>query len=409
MSAIVEYDLFSPNFYASPNETLGLMRRDNPVYWCDYLESWVLTRYHDISFVIRDSNFSVDRNGKIGRGGSAAIQDKLDFCNRFFASWMVFSDPPKHTLLRALVSKAFTPQLMEGLHSDIETFALELIQGVKAPGRMEVISDFAIPLPALVTGQMLNVSKEHIPDLKRWSSSMFMLLGASYASDELVETTYNKLVDCIEYFNNLIAQRHRLPQESLINQLAMVNEAGLQLNDEEIAAVCIMLMAGAYETTTYLIANGLLALLQNPTELFKLQTNPHLIDSTVEELFRYCGPAFSVVRRAKIDTQIAGRHIKAGQKIYCLLHAGNHDPERFYQPSQLDISRPDNRHLGLGLGIHFCLGAILTRLETKIAIRTIIENCQNIHLVTTKLNWIPNLAMRGLEDLNIAFKPSFSP
>lgn len=403
MSTILEYDLFSPAFYASPDETLRLMRLNNPVYWCSHLESWVLTRYHDISFVIRDANFSVDRNGQIGRGGSVAIQDKLDFCNRFFASWMVFSDPPKHTLLRALVSSAFTPQLMSGLHSNIETFALELIQAVKGSGRMELIRDFAVPLPAMVTAQMLNIPMKYIGDLKRWSSSIFMLLGASYASDEVVEATYQNLVECKQYFNNIVAQRHNLPNNALINQLAVTSEQGFHLNEEEIAAVCIMLMAGAYETTTHLIANGLLALLQNQDELCKLQENPNLIDSAVEEMFRYCGPAFSVVRRAKIDTQIATNHIKAGQKVYCILHAGNHDPERFEQPSQLDISRSDNRHLGLGLGIHFCLGAILTRLETKIAISTILKHCKNISLNTTKLNWIPNLAMRGLEDLYLRF------
>lgn len=401
MSVISEYDLFSSDFYASPEATLNDMRLNNPVYWCSRLESWVLTRYKDISSTIRDANFSVDRNGHISRGGSDAAQDKLDFCNNFFASWMVFSDPPRHTFLRSIASQVFTSQTMESLQPTIEEFTFELIQNIRIRGQIELIQDFAIPLPALVTAKMFGIPRSHIAELKHWSSSIFILLGAENASDEAINTTYQNLRKCIKYFQNLVEEHRSSQSDSLINQLANASESGYKLSSEEVATVCIVMMAGAYETTTYLIANGILALLQNPVELKKLKENPTLIDSAVEELFRYCGPAFSVVRRAKLDTQINGQNIQAGQKIYCFLHAGNHDPERFHQPNKLDISRQDNRHLGLGLGIHFCLGAVLTRLETKVAINSLIQSFPNIHLNSSKLDWIPNLAMRGLKELPI--------
>jgi pimeloyl-[acyl-carrier protein] synthase len=396
-----EYDLFSTDFYASPEATFDDMRLNHPVYWCSQLESWVLTRYQDISSTIRDTNFSVDRKGQVGKGGSPATTVQLEFCNSVFASWMVFSDPPNHTFLRGIASRVFTPPMMESYKPCIEDFTLALIQNLKTQDQIELIQDFAVPLPALVTAEMFGLPRSHIAKFKDWSNSMFTLFGAGNASDEVINAAYQNLLDCIQYFQDRVKEHLSSPGDSLIKQLANATEAGRQLTLEEIATMCIVMMVGAYETTTYLIANGILALLQNPGELAKLKADPSLIDSTVEELFRYCGPAFSTVRRAKIDRQINGQTIPSGDKIYCLLHAGNHDPDRFDQPRQLNILRQDNRHLGLGLGIHVCLGAALTRLETKIAIKSLIQHFPNMSVNPTKLEWIPNLSTRGVKELPI--------
>lgn len=353
--------------------------------------------------VIRDPRFSVDRSGQIARGGSLQVQDKLNFCNHFFAQRMVFSDPPRHTRLRALVAKAFSPQLVDELRPAIARFADELIESVRDTGRMEVICDFAVPLPALVTAQMLGIPRERISDLKRWSSDMFRLFGASLATDEVIEATYHSLVLCREYFDCLIAQRRKNPGNDVISKLITVEEQGITLSEEELTGACITLMAGAYETTTYVISNGLLALLRHPDQLQKLRENPKRMDSAVEELLRYDGPALSVVRRVIEDTQIRGKHLRSGQKVYCMLHAGNRDPERFPNPDQLDIERKDNRHLGLGQGIHFCLGAALTRLETRIALNALFQGLPTLQLDTDELIWEPNLAMRGLRTLPVVF------
>lgn len=232
---------------------------------------------------------------------------------------------------------------------------------------------------------------------------MFMLFGAGFATDEVVEATYQSLIACTEYFEAILGQRRQNPGTDLIGKLIVVEERGSMLSEEELTGACITLMAGAYETTTYLIGNGLLALLRHPDQLQRLRENPMLIDSAVEELLRYDGPALSVVRRAIEDTQIGGRWLRTGQKIYCMLHAANRDPERFPEPDRLDIDRKDNRHLGLGHGIHFCLGAVLTRLETKIAINTLIQRLPNLHLNPDELTWVPNLAMRGLHSLPVTF------
>jgi pimeloyl-[acyl-carrier protein] synthase len=404
-----KYDLLNPLFFADPNPTLHRMRTEEPIYWHSQLQSWILTRYFDIYSTIRDPQFSVDRGGKIGNSLSLQVKDKLDFCNHYFAQWMVFSDPPRHTRLRILVAKAFTPQLVDSLHPLIQKFADELLDAVQGVEEMEIIRDFATPLPALITAYMLGVPREHIPELKRWSRNMFMLFGAGFATTEVVEATYESLVECIKYFEDLITQHRKRPSNNFIDQLIAAEDQGSILSDEELTATCITLMAGAYETTTHLITNGLLALLQHRNQLLMLRENPKLIDHTVEEFFRYCGPAFSVVRRPINDIQIDGKWIRTGQKIYCILHAANHDPARFPEPHRFDITRKDNRHLGLGHGIHFCLGAALTRLETKIAINTIIQRLVDLRLDTENLVWIPNLAMRGLKALPVAFSRVTNP
>ncbi|NET00186.1 MAG: cytochrome P450 [Sphaerospermopsis sp. SIO1G1] len=398
-----KYDLLNPFFFTNPDPILDQMRIADPIYWHSQLESWILTRYVDVYNTIRNPQFSVDRDGKIGRSKSLAVKNQLYFCNQYFSQWMVFSDPPRHTRLRNLVSKAFSPQIIKSLEPIIQKYADELIDAISTIGKMELIQDFAIPLPALVTAKFLGIPRQDIALLKDWSRDMFMLFGSGWASEEVVETTYQSLVKSIQYFDDLIAWYRRHPGENLITELIAAEDSGSVLSNEEITAICITLMAGAYETTTYLISNGMLALLQNPQQLQMLRENPMLIDSTVEEILRYCGPAFSVVRRAIANIEIDGKFIAEGEKIYCILHAANHDPAQFSNPDKFDITRSENCHLGLGQGIHVCLGAALTKLETKIAINTILQHYENIHLEHQQLSWIPNLAMRGLEALPIVF------
>lgn len=403
LEPVVKYDLLSPSFFAAPNNTLHRMRAEEPVYWYPPLESSILTRYDDIQSVIRNSLFSVNRGGQIGKGGSSRVQDKLDWCNHFFAQRMVFSDPPRHTRLRSVAVKVFTPQMVYGLQPLIEKVADELIDAIVDVGCMDVIRDVAVPLPAQVTAQMLGIPRECIADLKQWSGDMFKLFGAGLATDEVIEATYLSLTACKEFFDKLLAQRRKAPADDLISQLIALHEQERSLSEEELTGICITLMAGAYETTTHLIANGLLALLQHPDQLQRLRANWTLIDSAVEEFLRYDGPALSVVRRAIEDTEIGGKAISAGQKLYCMLYAANRDPARFSEPDQLDIGRKDNCHLGLGQGIHFCLGAALTRLETKVAINAIVQRLPDLRLDGDELNWVPSLAMRGLYSLPVVF------
>jgi cytochrome P450 len=381
------------------------MRENDPVYWHEVLESWILTRYDDVLYAIRDKKFSVDRGGSIGKGGSARVKAKLDWSNQFLLQMMVFSDPPRQTLLRNVVVKAFTPQVIEELRGPTELFVQELLDAVRTTGQMEIVRDLALPLPALVTGQMLGLPRERTEDFKRWSFNMFRLFGAGVASDEIVEDAYDSISECKKYFEAIIEERRRRPGEDLISRLVVARDQDIGLTESELAALCVTLMVGAYETTTHLVTNGVYALLSHPEQLKQLRSEPALIDGAIEELLRYIGPALSIVRRATTDVNFGDKTIRADQNIFCMLHAANHDPAQFTEPDRLNIRRTDNRHLGLGHGIHFCLGAALTRLETKIALNAIVHELPELRLPKESPTWMPNLVIRGLKSLHLAFKP----
>jgi cytochrome P450 len=397
------YDLLSPSFFAAPEPTLRAMRENDPVHWHETLGCWVVTRYEDVQHVIRDKAFSVDRSAALGKGSSARVKAELDWCNRFLRNWLVFSDPPRHARLRTLVSRAFTPPRVAGLKAPIERLTAELIERVAGKGRMELVEDLALPLPSLLTGEMLGLPRGRADDLKRWSDDLFRLVGAGIASDELVIESHRGLLECRNYFAEIIFERERNPGDDMISQLVLAAAQDPEVTQDEVIAMCATLMAGSYETTTHLITNGLHALLTHPEQLRRLREEPQLIESAVEELFRFTGPALSLIRRATSALTLGGRAIEAGQNVCAMLHAANHDPAYFERPERLDIARKDNRHLGLGLGIHFCLGAALTRLETQTALSALIR-LPRLALEDTNVIFRPNLVMRGLESLRLTFE-----
>jgi cytochrome P450 len=399
-----KYDLLSSEFFASPEPTLQAMRENDPVYWHEDVKCWIVTRYDDVQYVLRDKRFSVDRSGLIGTGSSAQVSEKVKWCNEFLRNWLVFSDPPRHTRLRALVSRAFIPQRIAGLREPIERLAEELLSRVAEQGTMEVVSDLALPLPSLLTGEMLGLPRKRSDDLKRWSDDLFRLVGAGVASDDLVTASHQGLRECREYFAEVVEERRRSRGDDLISQLVVAADQDPEITKDELIAVCATLMAGSYETTTHLIANGLFALLTHPDQMKLLKDQPSLIESAVEELIRYNGPALSLVRRPLVDIELHGHAISAGENVCCMLHAANHDPAHFREPGRLDITRAENRHVGLGVGIHFCLGAALTRLETRIALSSLIR-LPNLELDDDHVVFRPNLVMRGLQSLRVRFSP----
>jgi pimeloyl-[acyl-carrier protein] synthase len=403
-----EYDLTSPTFFAAPEQLLRRMRERAPVYWHAPLQAWVITRYHDVQFAIRDKAFSNDRGGTFSKGCSDRSRPKLDFCDQFLLKWMVFADPPRHTVVRGVVTEAFSPQVVESLRGSTAAFADELLLTVQGKGKIEVVRDFALPLPALVTGRMLGLPGDKTEDLKRWSFNLFRLFGAGIASDEVIDVAYENLTECKAYFEGVIEERRSRPGDDLISRLVATRDRDQSLSEDELTGLCGTLMAGAYETTTHLITNGLFALMQHHDQLQLLREQPNLIDGAVEEFFRYIGPALSIVRRAKRDVELGGKTIREGENVFCMLHAANHDPTQFSHPERFDIQRPKSRHLGLGFGPHFCLGAALTRLETRLAIQKVLAQLPGLTLdraTSTKPTWLPNLVIRGLEALHLEFSP----
>jgi len=233
--------------------------------------------------------------------------------------------------------------------------------------------------------------------LREWTSTMFVLFGVSSATDAEVERGYDCLLACREFFAGLVEERRKRPRDDVIGHI--VRTAGRELSPDEVVGLCITLVAGSYETTSYLITNSLHALLANPAELALLRERPELMEGAVEELMRFAGPALSVQRRALVDVELRGKTIRAKDVVYCMLHAANHDPEVFEHPERLNIQRAPGRQLGFGAGAHFCLGAWLSRLETRTALAAVIQRFPELRLSDFEPAWTNSLAIRGLPQL----------
>jgi cytochrome P450 len=400
------FDLLGDPFFANPAPLLRRMQRDAPVYWSPRLGTWVVTRYRDVAWVVQDPAFSVDRGGSISRCLDDSVKDQLAWCTEYTLRWMVFADPPRHTRLRAAVHRAFTRSRLEHLRP-VAVAATDAALAA-AQGRIELIADLAVPVPAQVTAALLGVPAADTELLKAWTADMFALLGAGVASADIVRAAYRSMRASREYFAAAVAERRRRPSGDLLGDVVRDADAA-GLDEEELIGLCVTLLAGAYETTAHLIGNGVFALLTHPHELARLRADPGLLDNAVEELFRFDGPALSVVRRARIDVPLGDAVIRAGQNVYCMLAAANRDPERFPDPDRLDVGRGDVRHLGLGLGIHFCLGAALSRIEAVEVLRAV-TRLDDLRIDRDALaggvpTFAANLAIRGLHRLPLRFRP----
>lgn len=403
------YDLMSPAFYADPLPTLARMRDADPVYWHPLLRCWVLTRYDDIVRVLRDpgTTFSAKRVEQYGVGAPESVQEKLRACNQFFATWVSFVDPPHHTRLRGLISKALTVQAIERLRPDIEARVAQLLAGPLARGHMDALAEFTSPLPLLLFSHLMGIPEGDVDRLKQLVSQSLRVLGAGIPSAEDVEVSHAGMLGFIEYFDAQIAERRRRPTEDMLSKLIEARVGDAHLSDTELVGMAVTLMLGGHETTANTIANGLYALLRHPDQMQKLRADLALVDGAVEEMLRYESPTFATFRRAVVDTEeIGGRKIAAGDFVCGVLLAANHDPRRFAEPARFDIERPDNRHLSFSGGVHTCPGAALARLESRIAVRALLEATRDIQLAIEAPEWLPNMMMRGVRELPIRLTPA---
>jgi cytochrome P450 len=411
MTSAPVYDLLGAAFAADPAPVLHRMRRDHPVYRDPTLGTWVLTRFRDVERVVKDPAFSVDRGGSISRCDDPSVADELAWCSAFALRWMVFADPPRQTRLRAAVHRELTSAMVEHLRPVVAAATHEALAAAAPSGRNELLADFAVPVPARVTAALLGLPAGDVDQLKRWTADMFALFGAGVASAAVVRAAHASMRAAHAYFADEVArrQRDRDPRPDLLSALvrARRSEAG-QLDDDDLIGLCVTMVAGAYETTTHLVGNGVLALLRHGDQLEALRRDPARIPHAVEEIFRYDGPAVSVVRRARDDVRVDDQVIPAGDNVYCMLYAANRDPDVYPDPDRFDVARSNVRHLGLGHGIHFCVGAALSRLEAAVMLGAVVGELDGLALDRDALaggepTFVPNLAIRGVAALPLRF------
>jgi len=407
---VVKYDILSPTFFADPYPTLRRMREEDPVFWHPLLKSWVLTRYVDVQRVLRDtrSEFSNSKAEQYGVGAPGSVRDKLDVFNTFVSKWVAFMDPPHHTRLRALISRAFTVQSIERLRPRIQRAVDELLGAVRERGRMDVVDDFAAQLPMIVFSELMGVPREDGERLRKTALIVMSLFGAGIATAEAVESAYAGVMSYYDYFNAHIAARRSRSTEDLLSKLVEARIDGVGMTDDELVAMCVTLFLASQETTLYMVANAVHILLQHPEQAQRLRRNPHLIDSALEEMLRYDSPTFGTFRRALVDiTDLSGGKIAAGDYVLGVLVSANRDGSRFPDPDRFDIERQDNRHLSFSSGIHTCPGAALSRLEGRLAIQTLLQTFSELRRDTDEpLDWLPSMMVRGFKSLPITMTPA---
>lgn len=385
---------------ADPYPLYRRLREEDPVHWDPFLHAWVVTRYNDVMQVL--SSFSADRTptpeqlSRMGLGDLTPIAQVM-------VQQMLFMDAPAHTRLRGLCAEAFTPHRVEALRAHIQDIANRLLDKVQGAGRMEVIADFAAPLPAIVTAEMLGVPTSDHQQLKSWSADFAEMLGNFQHNPNRVMRVRRSLEGMLEYFRRMIAELRKKPRPGLINSLLTAEVQGDRLSDAEVIANSILTMVGGQETTTNLIGNGIVTLLRNPQEANRLRQDRSIIGSAVEELLRYESPSQYTGRLAPEDIEMGGKKISKRQAVLAVMGAANRDPERFPDPDRLDLTRKDNRHVAFGWGPHFCFGAPLARIEGQIAFATVLERLHDMRLDPGPLVWRENLGLRGLTALPVSF------
>jgi cytochrome P450 len=405
MSASTVATLFGPEMLDDPYSVYARLRATDPVHWHEPFSAWVLTRYDDVVAVLHDLRFSSERTARMQQ---MVGQDDLQPFWSFLSTRMLYADPPRHTRLRGLVSKVFTPHRVEAMAPHIQAMVDGFLDQAQALGCLDVIAGLALPLPVTVILEMLGLPTADRQQLKKWSDE-FVLYFAKDPSQVTVEE-YRRAVAAVAvertYFAAALARVRERPGQDLLSALLYADEAGDRLTDEEVFANANLLLTAGHETTTNLIGNGIRALLAHPDQLAKLRVDPGLLPGAIEEFLRYDSPVQFTHRLAKEDVTVGGKTIRKGQFVYVVVAAANRDPDRFPDPDRLDITRRDNHHLSFGQGVHFCLGAPLARLEARIAFATLLRRFSGLRLLTDRLEHQENFNQRGFKSLPVALNSS---
>lgn len=405
---MLNLDFANPVINADPFPIFSRLRDEDPVHWSPAMKAWVVTRYDDVKQIaVAGTEMSANRLAPFfaavpsdSRGGYASLITYL-------GNWMVFRDPPDHTRLRRLFTKAFTSRSVKALEPNIEQIVGLLLDEMdrksRLDGTVDWIADFAYPLPATVMMDLLGVARGELMRVKDWSDDIALFIGTARATADKYQRAEAGAKAMADYFRGILVQRAADPQDDIISQL--VSEQNERLTDDEIIATCILLLFAGHETTTNLIGNGLYYTMKSPDQWMRLKDDPALADPAIEEWLRYDGPSGALARVIIADVEFGGKQLAAGQRLFAFVNAANRDPRQFADADRFDIGRTPNAHLTFGHGIHFCLGASLARLEGQIALRALVERFPNITLATAdEPPWKDSVILRGMESLPLRLR-----
>lgn len=397
MQPVKARELARSGFKANPYPFYARVRAEAPVFRISapYVNAWLVTRYDDVLAFLKDDRFSKDISAKMPWLPSFVHPVMHHMLNR---------DPPDHTRLRKLVTRAFTPSRVEQLRARIVAVCEELLAGVAASGRFDLVRGYALPIPLTVISELLGIPERDRHRFHRLTRGSLPLGAPTSVMEILLALPYAGLL--LRYFRRLFAERRARPRDDLITALVQAEESGDRLSEDELQGMAVLLLLAGYETTVNLIGSGALALLQNPEQREMFRHDPRVAGSAVNELLRYTSPVeIAPPRLAREDVTIASVTIRRGELAAAVLGSANHDETQFPDPETLDITREPNRHLAFGHGAHFCLGASLAQMEGEIALTTLFRRLPGLRLAqpAESLRWRRTAPLRALEELPVAF------
>lgn len=380
-----------PAFLDNPFPFYEMGRQMSPLY-VPNLNLWMAFGYEECLSILRD-------NQAWSSMGPLAAQDNMQ-------PSMLSSDQPRHTRLRALVSQAFTPRMIEQLEPRLREIAGSLLDDALPSGECDLVEALAYPLPVIAIAEILGVAPKHRARFKEWSDEVVATLGAGVGGQGgeggIRESTFEEMR---EYFAVLCEERRKHPKNDVISGLVQAEMDGEKLSFDELLQMLILLLVAGNETTTNLIGNAMLEFIEHPDALARVEADAALLPAALEEVLRINSPVQATVRRAVRDVELSGRTISANQQVVVWLAAANRDPAQFTDPLAFDITRNPNRHLSFGMGIHFCLGAPLARLEAKVAWEELLKRAKNFRRTDERLlPRVPTFIMRGVRELPVAFE-----
>ncbi len=392
---MIEYNPLSPEVQANPFPYYARLRRDTPVLWVEPLRAWMVSRYQDVEYAIR--------NPQLFSSAGFSAQALGDLNPVPGAPWILEMDPPDHTRVRKLVNKAFTPRLIKALEPRLRSITQELLGPLRSAGEFDFVRAFSTPLPVIVIAEMLGVEPERRDEFKRWSDDVVSGTNRPSAAHER-ERIRRSGAELRAYFEDAIAQRRAAPREDLITALVRAEEERQMLTSNEILALTVVLLLAGNETTTNLLGNAVLTLLEHPAEAAKVRADRTLVPSLVEEVLRYESPVQVIFRQTTREVELAGTTIPAGATVFLLLGSANRDEQKFPDPDRFDVTRNPRDHLAFGYGIHYCLGAELARLEAKVALESLLFACPKFFLTGDDVPRVASLLVHGPQGLPLKFE-----
>lgn len=395
------FNPFVPSFKRDPYRALARLRAEQPVHYSEALQAWVLTRHADCLAVLRDhETFSSDSSHARSQLADA-LEERRRLSPLGMTPVVLSSDPPAHARLRGIVNHALTPKRVAGLRPRIEEIARELLADVDGESEFEVMAGLAVPLPMIVIAELLGVPAEDRELFHGWSNAVAAATNVVTA-DEIADEAREATRALVDYLGRVVEQRRSEPRDDLLSVLVEAEEEGQRLSHEEVLAFAILLLVAGNETTTNLIGNGTLALVADAEQQQAVRAGGEALRGGIEEMLRFDSPVQTLVRFARRDTEIAGSTITAGNTVLLMTGAANRDPEVFADPDRFDVARPDaNRHLSFGMGIHYCLGSPLARMEAEIAFTALLDRFGSMELVTERSERGGTFLLRGLDRLTI--------